>query len=787
MEYKKGAEHQYFNEILQNFLETIRPYLQKEDVLICAISRKAPRLLDYFINTDSITESEIKATIISEISLPFVRWNNVKEVVLIDDAIYYGSTFNQVYSQIRSYSANVRIIPITCIKAYESYTLPFERDIKTTRVNRGKGHYFVNTLTDCFYKLVTPFEVEFPRITVELKDTDVAKFSRALENCLSKHYHNHYYKIDYRDDEFTDASSIEGYNDIKRYAVFFDDRREDNVIIEKIRFFVNNQKLVIMPLRSYILSEKDISSGLNKNNHLNKIWGRISREFNGNKQKEHLDSYNKVKCILINYVASLLLLKENQSAIEDVIDFQSMSVSRKDIALLFGADVAASIESEINDFVRTDELNEDGQIAVGRIKKNKVEEIVPEEALHTNLYRLLQSKYISRCESTNEALSTLFFFQNAILDKLNRTRYLLVNRLKYGLTLSGIRSIIKANYKKTKGISLDYETNKWIDSYIERGSIVPQYIKYQDEKDGTINWVRVFRSGENEVALISHLARFYLKIYSLLKERTNMVRFENKSFRNIIAVVTLRFKQVLPTGHFDANRAFNYSFDVKRDVCCYNLMLKGKKGELFDILDFLINLDIFSKRTFEGYEYVMMNDNIVDKDLFDSTTLPPLMDDEIAQAMNAIMQQLNYRMNIGNIIKMTNSCFDHQPVTEHNDVSFWNFAGLKNIFNGKSELIGDEEVLSDLKCYRAKLTYKMFDDVTDTQDTINMSKKMAVILVEYLISSIMQDQDRSEKLFSYFSRQKDSPHAQKLTAYFSETGKIGNTDDIRRFIENFSI
>lgn len=787
MEYKKGVENQYFNDVLQNFLDTIRPYLQKEGTLICAISRKAPRLLDFFIDNNSVSESEIKATIVSEIALPFVRWNNVKEVVLIDDAIYYGSTFNQVYSQIKSYVTKIKIIPITCIKAYESYTLPFESDIKTTRVNRGKGHYFVNTLTDCFFKLASPFEVEFPRVTAELKDTDIERFSRVLENCFNKHYHNHYYKIDYRDDVFTDASSIEGYDEIKRYAVFFDDRRDSDVIIEKIRFFVNNQKLVVMPIRSYVLSENDISSHLNKNNHIKKIWGRVFQEFKGNKQKEHLDSYNKVKCILINYIASLFLLKENQSAISEVIDIQSMSVSQKDLTLLFGADIAESIESEVNDFIRNDESTDNEQFSTNRIKKSRVEEIVPEEALHINLYRHLQSKYIPRCKSINEALSTLFFLQNVTLDKLNRTRYIMANRLKYGLTLAGIKSIVNVNYKKTDRNSLDYKINKWVDSYIERGSIVPQYIKFQDVEDGTTSWVRVFRSGENEVALISHIARFYLKIYSLLKERTNMIRFENKSFRNIIAVITLRFKQVLSTGHFDAKRVFNYSFDVKRDVCCYNLMLKGEKGELFDILEFLINLDIFSKRTYEGYEYIMMNDNILDKDLFDSTTLPPMIDEEIAQAMNAIVQQLNYRMNIGNIIKMTNSYFGYKPVTENNDVSFWDFSGLKDIFDGKSELFNNEEVLSDLKCYRAKLTYNMFDGVTETQDTIDMSRKMAVVLVEYLISSIMKDQNRSEKILNYFSEQKDSSHAQKLTAYFSKTGKFVNSDDIRQFIENFSI
>lgn len=787
MEYRKGVEHSFFNEVLQKFLDTIKPYLLKEGTLICAISRKAPRLLEYFINNDCISESEIKATIVSEISLPFVRWKNFDQVVLIDDAIYYGSTFNQVYSQIRSYAVDIEIIPITCIKAFESYRLPFEKDIKTTRVNRGKGHYFVNTLTDCFYKIATPFEVEFPRVTVELKDTNVGSVSQALERCLDKHYHNKYYQIDYRDDVFTNASSIEGYDKIKRYAVFFEDIHECDVTVEKIRFFVNNEKLVIMPLRSFVLSENDIDNILNKNSQIKTIWERISQECNESKQKEHLDLYSKAKCIFINYMASLLLLKENRSAISEAIEMKSMFISQKDLSLLFGADCSMDIESEINDFIHNNEPTENNQIEIGRVNMSKVEEIVSEDAMHANLYRQLRSKYISRCGSVNEALSTLFFLQNAILDKLNRTRYLLVQRLRYGLTLSGIKTIVGANYKITNEISLDYEVNRWVDAYIERGSIVPQYIRFQDDEDGTASWVRVFRSGENEVALISHLARYYLKIYGILKEKTNMIRFENKSFQNIVAVVSLCFKQLLPTGHFDVNRAFGYSFDIRRDVCCYNLILKSVNGEPFDILDFLVKLDIFSKQTFEGFEYVMMNDNIIDKDLIDSTTLPPLIDEEIVDAMNTILQRLNNRMNIGEIIKMANSYFEHNPMPGNSDDMFWNFAELRKKIDGRSDLIGNEEVLSDLKQYKAELTYKMFDDVTDTKDNIDKSRIIAMNLVDYLISSIAQDHDRRKKILNYFSEQKDSPQAQKLASYFSETNKLDDSNDIRLFIENFSI
>lgn len=83
-------------DVLNFKLESWYGKLMEQDAVIVAIARKAPRLLSYCqYKFQHLYNPKVK--VISDIAIPFVDWNNTnKRCLVIDEAIYHGTTFEKV-------------------------------------------------------------------------------------------------------------------------------------------------------------------------------------------------------------------------------------------------------------------------------------------------------------------------------------------------------------------------------------------------------------------------------------------------------------------------------------------------------------------------------------------------------------------------------------------------------------------------------------------------------------------------------------------------------------------
>ena len=68
-------------------------YFEKEDFLHIAISRKAPRLLEW-VRLNGVGSNGIP--VVTELALPFLNWQHINKVLVADEAIYHGTTFEKV-------------------------------------------------------------------------------------------------------------------------------------------------------------------------------------------------------------------------------------------------------------------------------------------------------------------------------------------------------------------------------------------------------------------------------------------------------------------------------------------------------------------------------------------------------------------------------------------------------------------------------------------------------------------------------------------------------------------
>ena len=118
--------------LVKNLNEMI---LSSETDIVIALSRKGPRMLEYQRMFNNLKEFAFT----TEHSLPFIfekisnNRNKKYRIFIVDDAIYFGSTIQNLYKEIQAYITayqldNVEISAvITAITASDSKTLNLEK------------------------------------------------------------------------------------------------------------------------------------------------------------------------------------------------------------------------------------------------------------------------------------------------------------------------------------------------------------------------------------------------------------------------------------------------------------------------------------------------------------------------------------------------------------------------------------------------------------------------------------------------------------------------------------
>ena len=130
----KKSDRIIYENSLKQLVDRLNDLIQSSDTdIVIALSRKGPRLLEYLrifkgLKLFSFTTEHALPIIFEKISR---EKNKVYRIFLIDDAIYFGSTIQNLYNEIQSYIRayaldNVKVVAIfTAIKAKDSKVLNF--------------------------------------------------------------------------------------------------------------------------------------------------------------------------------------------------------------------------------------------------------------------------------------------------------------------------------------------------------------------------------------------------------------------------------------------------------------------------------------------------------------------------------------------------------------------------------------------------------------------------------------------------------------------------------------
>ena len=483
----------------------------RNDIVI-ALSRKGPRLLEYLAKYKDL----VIPNVISEHALPFLFSRIIKNsesyhLYIFDDAIYYGSTISNLIDEINAYISaydlheRVDIAGIyVAIKEPSSVELPNDINVYPIEpCSSGYGHYFVKRVMKDLRSLGRSLEIEFPAIrhhvSKELK----------LEDLFQS------FKNTYGDNNVCIINSTEG---IPSLSVVWS--KPDETTFRKMRLYIDDNDLVIVPIAPELF-HNDMSRlsyvSFGRNDLISSLWRRIVDEltevYEGDANSNVILRRNicRTGVVLLNYFSSIDTYIYESPKVRSCIESLGVSLSEPtldpdNLKYLLYDNYVSDVESIWNKMLTLDDY-----ITMPiQVNLSKSDEIVYESTslssaeveplVKVNILSVMGSR------SFEEALSVMSFNQTIMIERFSR--YIRSNkheRLRFGYSFAGLWNFIRNNANKVSSDDITLSRlHKWVDCQIDNGSLVPQYIVDKN----TSMWTRVFRPGENEDVMLSHIGRF---------------------------------------------------------------------------------------------------------------------------------------------------------------------------------------------------------------------------------------------------------------------------------------
>ena len=617
------------NKLVENLNSAI---VSLDTDIVIALSRKGPRLLEYLRKNMGLKDFPV----MTEHALPFLfdaiskQTNKSYRIYIVDDAIYFGSTILALKEEIESYiniyglsPDNVKIAGIfTCIKDSES--LDFKGiQLKTIDGRPGYGHFFVKEMMKNLRSLGKSLEVEFPEICYDTdKIIDIQILYLALRDNFGE---DRVYLVD----------DVLG---IKSISILLSDVKE--ATFRKLRIFVDENHIRIVSISPELApANLKIYSFLSFGNmkEINLLWREIAERLDhvANLVVEHKgDKRNvtKTAVVLLNYFSSIDAFCSFRKNIEDAIlraagFLKDRHVDASNLFYLLGNELwARKIADTLTLALANDKYY---TIPSSSRQEIKVDNIIFESSMLSNVevesLKMSNLTQVFNSYSMESALSSMFFNQTLMIERWSR--YIAANRherLRFGYTFQYLWNFIwtNANNLATDKIS-PRVMHRWVDIQIDNGSIVPQYILDGD----SFKWVRVFRPGENEDFLISHLGRFAVHVFNQMLQTDEDKNERKVLLKNLNGVLSVVFHH------------FQNQLEQEELVSCLSVDFKSHKLNLklddrkVDLVQFLQIKNIFKV---ENNRIVRLSARVDENEFSRYTTLSQ----ELQQDMDAYIQKI---------------------------------------------------------------------------------------------------------------------------------------------------
>lgn len=630
------TDYEIYEYSLNNLVEALNQNVKSQDSdIVIALSRKGPRLLEYLKREKDLHDFPV----ITEHALPFLfeRLSQNEDLNvrlhIVDDAIYFGSTIaslkEEIDTYIRLYKFEERVVVVgiyACIKDFGSMEFDNSKLFAVSNLRAGYGHYYVKQVMRNLRSLGTSLEVEFPSIRYTFSsNVDVKRLYELFRESFGEDY---VYLID-------EPLGIKSLN------VLLTDSKEAS--FRKLRIFASGNELsivVIAPELTLINLGLFKYVGYGNLFEVNKVWRaiadrliRMSEDFDS----QNIDKRNLVRTgvVLLNYFSSMDTYCYYRSRIEEILlkllgDIQNRKLDKSNLFYLTGNEddvekIASVWECALGDNqYSTSPFNTSDSEDVKDVvfESSLMYEMVANSLKNSNL-ALLQNS-----ETMEEALAAMFFNQNLLIERWSRFSGISKQeRLRFGYTYQYLWNFIRENAAKLGQVNLSQALmHHWVDVQIDNGSIVPQYVL-----DKTIfQWIRVFRPGENEDLLVSHLGRLVVHVILLMnrseEDKQKGIVFK-QNLEGVLSAIYNHFRAELDAEELGCD----LSIDPKRHILYYDDVKKDS------LVDYLVKMGIL---VIEDERYVRLSQKVDGKEFAEYTTLSSQLMQDIDAYVGEILDMM---------------------------------------------------------------------------------------------------------------------------------------------------
>lgn len=591
-------------EVLNTKLESWYGKLMAQDAIIIAIARKAPRLLSYCkLKFPDLYNPTVK--VISDIAIPFVNWREIdKRCVVIDEAIYHGTTFEKVLDVLTKVinDENTEVKGMPLVITHDALNAPkiLESLVEGWNlIDSDKCNFFIDTIISKFFDLGKPYDIEYPLFYLNLSKNMYSKeeLDESIETVL---------KLMAADDE--EKSS--------KKPIFFKNknyRREDGQTFSaftyctdyiydeyqeaikpdfsKLRIFHTDDSICIASMAPHTINIKNLETSNNMFvGKMGEVWNLIlntAKDINGKEDKNVEHQTQKSLVIFANYLLSanhfIRFKRKLERLFAAVLGYDvDFYLKTEDIQLLAGTENA----EYVRDLLMASKSFED--IYTPFKESNTIDSLIPLMYKKDFLMQLTLDNMFDK-KTVGSIISNVFSDLHWMVEvKSRRQPRSAYDRLEFGESLSSIGELCTGLLPEQ---STARNIHKNIDMRIDRGSMVPDYVCVNDAFN--TYWKRMFRSGENEDLTRDQHFRICINILSLYLSKINSTSISSDELKLLFALLT-KDENIFSKKDSEYNCIFASKMNVAYKDGDYRVQVLQNE-EITDLLEKLENYHIISE------------------------------------------------------------------------------------------------------------------------------------------------------------------------------------------------
>ena len=507
-----------FYESIERWIQTLYDHVvylieQDKEVIIVAISRKMPRLMQVLLKSKRISAESrellrrimSRTDFVTEHALPLLYGSRSRysfETILIDDTAVFGNTLRNIADEIYFFSKKKPYaIPIfVSDRAYFGESVNMRISDRLGFIDSREIQDYHTLVAELIQENALPIDVEFPILRAEGESiySTGLWFETLYNNLVISQNSNieERYGTDFRRESVDFCEDTDQPH--RSFTILLRKQEYWRLItsFSKLRFFQQGETMCVGVFSPQALPDNIlVNSHLFRNRYYKDIWKIILSHIDGSmldfRWSGLPERVGRSLVVWANYLLSLS--RYNDFAKDYPSHFRYLSIDIKDISLLVGRDIARKLIDILNEIVHSHEVTRPVFV------KEQLPNIVVPKALKGPYQSIRTECWLKELgNSIDSTLDRLFdtmdYSKGTLARSLTLTEQAYAGIYETHESMSGLLNM------RPYDENVERELNEWIDRNIDAGKLVPSYQPVETYY-GERWWQRCFSNSKSCVEL----------------------------------------------------------------------------------------------------------------------------------------------------------------------------------------------------------------------------------------------------------------------------------------------